>query len=308
MRTNKALIIGFGSIGKKHLNSLVSINFFNKIDLVSNHCKDNKDINEIFKNIEDVRDLKSYNYFLICSETYLHFYHLSYLNKILNDKIIFCEKPIFHKFLKLENIKNKVFIGYQLRFHPVIKKLKEINNLDKIISSSIICGQYLPNWRETNYKNSYSSIKKRGGGVLLDLSHEIDYILWIFGTLKKTIGFQHKVSDLKIDSDDLTLINFLNKNNQVINLSLDYISKFKCRNIIAHTNLNSYKADLLDNKIDCFDINGEAKNIKIDSLQSKNLITEMHKSILYDTKKTIACNYKDAIEVMKVINKIQKQN
>lgn len=308
MKKYKALIVGFGSIGKKHLEALVHINQFNIIDLVSKHCKYNENINKIFKNLDQVNEIESYDYFLLCSETHLHFNQLSYLNHNLNNKIIFCEKPIFHKLLKLNNIKNKIFIGYQLRFHPVIKKIKELNILDKIISSSIICGQYLPNWRKTDYRFSYSSDKKRGGGVLLDLSHEIDYILWIFGKLKKFKGIRCKVSNLKINSDDLSLINFINQNNQVINLSIDYISKFKQRKIIAHTNNSSYEADLLANKIYCHNIEGIRTKVAIDKSKSNNLITEMHKSILNNTDNSIACSYEEALDVLKIISKIQKQN
>ena len=46
-----------------------------------------------------------------------------------------------------------------------------------------MCHSYLPQWRKKNYKKSYSSNAKLGGGVSLDLSHEIDYIQWIFGNI-----------------------------------------------------------------------------------------------------------------------------
>ena len=78
----------------------------------------------------------------------------------------------------------KIYVGYNLRFHPLLKYLKKYlsQSNDKLLSVNIYAGSYLPDWRKnTNYVKSYSASKRKGGGVELDLSHEIDYASWLFG-------------------------------------------------------------------------------------------------------------------------------
>ena len=80
---------------------------------------------------------------------------------------------------------NKVFVGYNLRFHPVIKKLKKEIKNKKIFNVNIQNSSYLPSWRKNNVYTKTSSAKKAlGGGVLLDISHELDFIRYLFGSFK----------------------------------------------------------------------------------------------------------------------------
>ena len=82
------------------------------------------------------------------------------------------------------------------------KKIIKSNSLftsirNKIINEiNVYCGSYLPDWRpETNYKNIYSSYKNKGGGVHLDLFHEVDFIYWIFGNPDTIYNFLSNKSD-----------------------------------------------------------------------------------------------------------------
>ena len=116
----------------------------------------------------------------------MHFKYLRYLDKTIKNKKILVEKPLFHKNYNLKIKNNKVFVGYNLRFHPVITFIKKYIKNKNIFLSNITCRSYLPNWRKnTSYTKSNSAKKSYGGGVLLELSHEIDYINWIFDGIKK---------------------------------------------------------------------------------------------------------------------------
>ena len=94
---------------------------------------------------------------------------------------VLIEKPLFHKFYNINLRKNQYFIGYNMRFNPLIQKLKKLIKKNKIWNVNIICSSFLPNWRKQKYFKSYSAIKRKGGGVLLDLSHELDYTKFLFG-------------------------------------------------------------------------------------------------------------------------------
>lgn len=300
----KVLIIGYGSIGRRHEEVLSSFDEIKSIELVTKQSIDNK---KTFNDINQVNDLASYDYFVIASETHKHYEQLKYLEANVRDKIIFCEKPLFeiNKDLKIE--KNLVFVGYVLRFHPMLQKLKSFLENEKVISVNVNCGQYLPTWRQnTDYRNSYSAKKDEGGGVLLDLSHEIDYVQWLFGTMQEIKSYQLKISDLEIDSDDLTT--FIGKTDKevIVNLSIDYISKITYRRVLIHTLNATYELDFIKNSFIQKDKVGAEQVYTFANLERNYMFEQMHKSIL--SHKESACSYEDGLKVMKSISVIQEQN
>ena len=300
----KVLIIGYGSIGKRHFEVLSEFNTIDRIDLVT---KQNIKNVICYKNIHEVKDLNQYDYFIIASETNKHYEQLIYLDENLKDKKIFCEKPLFNKEKKIKILNNDIFIGYVLRFHPLLQKLKNILQNEKVINVNIKCGQYLPTWRPTvDYRKSYSAIKSQGGGVLLDLSHEIDYAQWLFGKIKDIKSYQVKISDLEIDSDDLTMFLGRVSNGAMINLSIDYISKITHRTIIMDTLDNSFKIDLIANTLMQTNKNGKIKLIEEKALERNDMFISMHKSIL--NNENTNCTLKEALDIMNTITIIQEQN
>ena len=70
----------------------------------------------------------------------------------------------------------------------------------------------MPHWRDCDYRQNYSAKKNLGGGVLLDLSHEIDLAFYLFGKLKLEFAQNFKISELDIDSDDFAFLALKNKN------------------------------------------------------------------------------------------------
>lgn len=300
----KVLIIGYGSIGKRHESVLNSFKEIKKIDIVTKQNLDNKNT---FYSIKKIENLDIYDYFIIASETNKHYEQLSYLESKVSKKIIFCEKPLYETKKELNIIKNKVYVGYVLRFHPLLQRLKKELVNEKIISININCGQYLPTWRTNiDYKSSYSAKKNEGGGVLLDLSHEIDYLQWLCGELEEIKSYQLKISDLEIDSDDVTTLIGQTKNNILVNLSIDYISKILNRKILIHTLDKSFELDFILNKLIINNKKDEKEEIEINSLERNYMFEQMHKDIL--NKCEYICNYDEGINVMKTISNIQEQN
>ena len=83
---------------------------------------------------------------------------------------------------------------------------------EKIYFTKFVCNSYLPHWRDCDYRQNYSAKKNLGGGVLLDLSHEIDLAFYLFGKLKLEFAQNFKISELDIDSDDFAFLALKNKN------------------------------------------------------------------------------------------------
>jgi len=300
----KVLIIGFGSIGKRHYDVLSKLSEVQSIDLVTKQNIENK---ICYINLEVVNNINQYDYFVIASETNKHFEQLKFLEKNVKDKLIFCEKPLFESKQDLEIKNNRVFIGYVLRFHPLLEKLKEFVKNEKILLVNAKCGQYLPSWRpNTDYKNCYSAKKEEGGGVLLDLSHEIDYVQWLCGKLQTLNSIKEKVSDLEISSDDLTMLIGKTYRNILVNISIDYISKITHRKLLVETLEHSYELDFISNKLIKKDKNGLEETYSFSNLERNYMFEKMHLDI-FEQQKNV-CTFKEALEVMDTISTIQEQN
>ncbi|MDF1879567.1 Gfo/Idh/MocA family oxidoreductase [Sulfurimonas sp. SAG-AH-194-C20] len=298
----KTLLIGYGSIGKRHEEVLLDLG--HAIDIISS-----QEIREktVYKNLSDVKDLKSYDYYVIASPTYKHYEQLKYLESEVAKKTIFCEKPLFEEHKTLEVSNNSVYVGYVLRFHPLLEKLKMMLKKEKILSINVNSGQYLPTWRVgSDYRDSYSAKKSEGGGVLLDLSHEIDYMQWLCGTIVELKSYQVKISDLEIDSDDMTTFIGKTLSGILVNLSVDYISKIVHREIILHTVNFTYILDFINNTLQVKDKSGNEELFESKNLERNEMFTNMHKAIM--AKKQNVCTYSDGVNVMKTILKIQEQN
>jgi len=229
------------------------------------------------------------------------------LEESIKNKIIFCEKPIFQSKQKLEIKNNKVLVGYVLRFHPLLEKLNEFIKNEKIILVNAKCGQYLPSWRPNmDYKNCYSAKKDEGGGVLLDLSHEIDYVQWLCGQINEIKSYQVKISDLEINSDDLTMLIGKTYKDILVNISIDYISKNTHRRLFVETFEHTYELDFISNKLIKKNKTGLEEIYSFSNLERNYMFEKMHLDI-FNQQKNI-CTFKEALEVMDTISTIQEQN
>jgi CMP-N,N'-diacetyllegionaminic acid synthase len=300
----KALIVGYGSIGQRHYDVLSSMGVFDAIHIVT--AQTLQDITT-FKTLELVCDIESYDYFVIASETNKHLSQLLYLDAHVKNKTILCEKPLFDKYQNIQLPSNAIYVGYVLRFHPIFERIKSRLGTETPIAVSIKSGSYLPSWRpQRDYRTLYSASKEQGGGVLLDLSHEIDYAQWLFGPLALLSAYQSKISDLEIDSDDITVITAQTPAKTHMSISLDYISKIPLREIVIHTNTQTLIADMIANTLKIGTVDGKIETITLEPFERNELFIQMHRSALGD--KTDLCTLSEGLSVMKTITDIQEHH
>ncbi|EIJ34215.1 Gfo/Idh/MocA family protein [Thiothrix nivea] len=302
----KVLLIGYGSIGRRHDEVLSSFAKINETHIVTKQTLADR---VTFSALENVGNIQSYDYFLIASETKKHYEQLCWLNEQVSGKKIFCEKPLFEKHYDLPPMNNQIYIGYVLRFHPILQKMKSLLDGQEVLTANIACGSYLPSWRTNiDYRDSYSAKKAEGGGVLLDLSHELDYAAWLVGSLQEVKSYQAKVSDLEIDSDDL--VSLVGKTDQkaIINLVMDYFSPSAHRLIRINTNTFTLEADLIKNELIQTHVNGEKDVFAFQRLQRNDMFQAMHHEILFNEQKNFVCTLGQGLSIMQTINTIQEQN
>jgi predicted dehydrogenase len=296
----KVLVIGFGSIGKRHADIL------NSMDVVSSVTVLSRQINLPYETLTSLEEVSKLNpdYIVIASNTALHYKQLAFLEKSLQGKKILVEKPLFDSFYDFEIVANHVFVGYDLRFHPLVQLIKKKTAERNIWNIQVFCGSYLPDWRPgRDYRETYSAKKNDGGGVLLDLSHEIDYVRWIAGPLKAEHVYSCKVSDLDIETDDLLLFTGKSVPLAHVHISLNYFTRKPMRQIIIDGQGISVQADLIANTLSVYEDN-EPSEYAWPDLDQNTAFLNQHKAII-DGDLSSACNYKEGLETMRLIDNIR---
>lgn len=227
----KILVVGYGSIGKRHLNNLLTLEGIELGVLSHEPRKDIPSLVKTFSHLEDALKWAPQAAF-ICTPTAIH--EEAAVPLLENGCAIYLEKPIAHSLESAQKISEaqkksgaKVMVGYQYRYHPTllkVKKLLEQGRIGKVKSVSAVVGEYLPLFHpEEDYRASYAAQKKLGGGVVLTLSHEIDYLLWLFGEPSEIRAEGGKLSDLEIDVEDTAHLRWLTPHSIPVTLQMDYL-------------------------------------------------------------------------------------
>ena len=230
----KILVVGYGSIGKRHVENLLSISNLevivctkrNDVGKLKKHAKVYSTIKQCLEEKPDIG--------IIANETSLHVPTAIKLAKAGLD--IFLEKPLSNSLKDVEKlhtiVKKKKLItqmGCNMRFHPCIKKIKsmiEQQKIGRIISVQVQTCSYLPDYHPwEDYRKGYAARKDLGGGIILTQIHEIDYMYWLFQEVENVISISGKLSDLDITAEDYvsSLLKF--KNKIIGELHMDYFQR-----------------------------------------------------------------------------------
>ncbi|WMN59385.1 Gfo/Idh/MocA family oxidoreductase [Pseudoalteromonas xiamenensis] len=187
------LVFGYGNIAIRHIRNLLELTQVKHIDIVratlAPILEDFKVTTSVFSDVHSVIDSKKFHLALICSPTTFHFEHLEMCFKrnipCLVEKPISLTEKQSCKLLKLHRENPvPVLLGYDIRFTKGYAKISSIlreQQVGEIWKLMVQVGQYLPSWRTgKDYRKSVSAQKSLGGGVLRELSHEIDYLIGLF--------------------------------------------------------------------------------------------------------------------------------
>ncbi len=292
----KALVVGYGSIGKRHIENLSK--FKNMEIIICSKRKPDQFLKQkkckIYRTIKEC--LKENPQFAIVSnETHLHIKTALYLAKAGIHMLI--EKPLSHSlqgtYELLNLIKKKklvVLMGCNFRFHPSIMLMRDMilrGDLGRVISAHVENGSFLPDWHPyENYQTNYAARNDLGGGVVLTCIHEIDYLYWFFGNVRDVFSVTGKFSDLKIKAEDLSAIILKFKNNVVAEAHFDYFQQPSARNCKVIGTKGTLTWDI------------EKNSVKYYSVKNKKW-TEKLKLQNYDINKTYTQELTHFIECIK---------
>jgi predicted dehydrogenase len=254
----KCCFFGLGSIGLRHLKNLTDIagrkGLEISVDAFRSSAKslDNEAALLIGREISEPAELAVYDIAFITNPTSLHFETIA--ATVDKTRHMYIEKPLFESGaydLQALNLKEGSIyhVACPLRFNPVINYVKDYLRTHQVFSARAMCSSYLPDWRPgRDYREIYSAAKKLGGGVTLDLIHELDYLTYLFGFPLEIANIKGKFSNLEIDSDDLSIY-IIRYADKAAELHLDYFGRVSARYLELYTEDELITADMLNNKV-----------------------------------------------------------
>ena len=243
----KAMVIGFGSIGQRHVRLLEQMGL--DVGVVSRR---DIDVGRRFASIDAGLNAWSPDYVVIASRTNEHLGDLQALARNGFAGIVLVEKPLFDHAAPLpENAFRQIYVAYNLRFHPAVMSLKQRLADERAIAVHAYVGQYLPDWRPgCDYREGYSAQKALGGGALRDLSHELDFVTWILGNWRRLTSSGGRLSDLEIDSDDVFSVMMELERCPIATIQMNYLDRRAHRETLVLTNDGTARIDLIAGSVD----------------------------------------------------------
>ena len=260
---DRILIVGLGSIGNRHARIARELMPCAQIAVLRHSsCEGtSSDINYCFTSLDEAIGFRP-DIAVIANPSSLHMQVSLPLAK--EGVHLMIEKPIAANVEEVNDListclGNKLVLmtAYNLRFLPTLKyfhKLLEENIIGQIFSVRAEVGQYLPDWRpDIDYRSTVSANSTLGGGVLLELSHEIDYLRWLFGEVQWVSAVLSTQSNL--DTAHLT-IGFVNKNQNkplIATLNLDFIRHDSTRSCLAIGESGTLRWNGISETVDVFE-------------------------------------------------------
>lgn len=268
----KVLIVGLGSIGQRHLRNLKNI-YSDKLEIIAYRTKKsnmviNSDITvkyvDDFDSYYGIRSIYSFDTVLkekpsIAFITNPSSLHVAFALKLANIGChLFIEKPLSHNMNGVYELKKmcdkkklKVAIGFQLRFHPLLKTVKDyILKIGNLLYARAKYCTYLPSHHPyEDYKTGYAARQDLGGGVVLCLSHEIDYLNYLFGKPQEVVAFGGHLSNLSITAEDTVNALFLYPNAFSVNLVLSFAERNEERTLQIVGDKGKIDLDLIKNTL-----------------------------------------------------------
>jgi predicted dehydrogenase len=149
---------------------------------------------------------------------------------------ILLEKPVSHSLDRLDVLQqaaqksgSEILVGFQFRYHPTLNKARELiqaGALGKVLTVHAHWGEYLPNWHPwEDYRQSYAARADLGGGVIVTLTHPLDYLRYLVGEVESLWSFNGHISSLEVDVEDVAEIGLKFSSGALGGVHLNYFQR-----------------------------------------------------------------------------------
>lgn len=293
----KALVIGSGSIGRRHAINLQSLG--HEVVVFSERLSQGL-AHDLPPNLTVVRELAGlqqagFDLAVIANRTDQHLASaiaaLQWCNALYIEKPLSAHLAGLSDFAQLCKQKHAtVEIGFMMRFHPNLKWIKEFlqaDGLGEIFSVNASIGQWLPDWRPgTDHRLGFGAYYQYGGGVTMELIHEIDIVNWLVGKAVDVCALQRTVTQLEIETDAVSEVCMRLANGALARVHLDYVRPGYGRSLEILGSRGVLAWDYVESKVQVVDAKGrisathhapgfERNTLFLDAIQ--NLIARIQK-------------------------------
>lgn len=233
----KFLIAGLGSIGRRHFRNLIALGERDIVLLRTRKATLPEDELAGYPVETDLNDaLREHrpDAVIVANPTSLH------LDVAIPAAEAGChvllEKPVSHSLDRLDTLQktaersgSRILVGFQFRFHPTLNRARELieaGALGKVLTVHAHWGEYLPQWHPwEDYRQGYAARADLGGGVIVTLTHPLDYLRYLLGDVESLWSFNGHVSPLELDVEDIAEIGLQFANGAVGGVHVNYFQR-----------------------------------------------------------------------------------
>jgi predicted dehydrogenase len=265
LRDVSVLVVGGGSIGRRHISNLrtLGIRELSVCDPDLEQCtalESEYGVTPYTSFDEAIASSKPFAV-LICTPPHLHIEFA--IRAVESASHVFIEKPISNSMDGIDRLIQEaekrqctIQVGYNWRFYDGLRKIKELvdaGTIGRVMWARAETGQYLPEWRpHLDYRQNYTAQRAMGGGIILDGSHEIDYIRWLLGEVTQVYCQASTLSDLDVDVEDTASIILTFESGCIGEVHLDFVQRAQSRNCKVVGTDGTIFWDLMNNSLMTF--------------------------------------------------------
>ena len=289
--TPRAVVLGTGSIGIRHRRLLEGLGL--EVGSVSRRAG----VSEFRSVDEAVRSLQP-GYVVVATATERH---RASVEKLVDAGFVgrvLLEKPVMDRLGPFPRAGfRSIAVGYQLRFHPAVRFFRAAVVGQRVLSAQARYGQYLPDWRPTrDYRQTVTA--GPAGGVLLELSHELDLMSWIFGPLSVCFGRAWSSGFFEMERDDLAVGVLETAAGGLIGFELNCHDRVQNRTFTVTTDSHFVRLDLIAGTVEV-----DGHEVFGDPVERDQVFTDMHRSVLAGGQE--ACTVDEALAVLSLTERLR---
>ena len=233
----KFLIAGLGSIGRRHFRNLIALGEREIILLRTRKATlpdDELAGYPVETDIQEALEKHTPDAVIVANPTSMHL-EIAIPAAEAGCHILL-EKPASHSIERLDVLQeateksgSKILVGFQFRYHPTLNKARELiqsNTLGRILTVHAHWGEYLPQWHPwEDYRQSYAARADLGGGVIVTLTHPLDYLRYLLGEVESLYSFNGHISPLAVDVEDVAEIGLKFRNGALGGVHVNYFQR-----------------------------------------------------------------------------------
>lgn len=267
------IIIGCGSIGKRHIENLISLGHevaaYNRGAVRRGEVAQRFGI-QVFGDLDMALEVWDAEAAIIATPQTLHVEHA--LIAARRGMHLFIEKPVAHCLDGLSELKTEVaarnlitHVGANMRFHfgpATVRRHIQDGSIGRPLWAFIWAGMHLPDWHpEEDYRQMYSAKKDMGGGAVLDFIHELDLLRWLFGEPERLTAMTRQSGWLDIETEDVVDVLLAYPEGLQVNMHMDYLQRPFQRGIRVMGDKGWVEWDLAAQQVECFEHASGRRNI-----------------------------------------------